>query len=257
MRLRITRSIIPNLLTLANLFLGFTGIAYISMHEYELAALILLFAGIFDVMDGIVARFVHSASQIGIQLDSFADSVSFGIAPSLMLYSVYFHTIGPVGLLFASITSITAVLRLARFNSQATFEDKIHFKGMPVPSSALFIVSYIIFYYLDPEFNEALKVPLLYIIVILAAFSMVSTVKFDNLPRPDLAMIKKHPWNFAITLVGFIAIVATSGKFLFPFMAFYVVGSYVRYIYEGIIKRNQKHKLKKDEEISSINKDYA
>ena len=159
--------------------------------------------------------------------------------------------------MLASLTSITSVLRLARFNSQASFEDKIHFKGMPVPSSALFIVSYIIFYFLDPQFSEELKVPLLYIIVILAAFSMVSTVKFDNLPRPDLAMIKKHPWNFAITLVGFIAIVATSGKFLFPFMAFYVVGSYIRYFYEGIFKRNQKHKLKKDEEISGVNKDYA
>ena len=136
MRLRITRSIIPNLLTLANLFLGFTAIAYISQNEYEMAAWILLFAGIFDVMDGIVARLVHSASPIGIQLDSLADSVSFGIAPSLMMYSVYFHSIGVLGLLMASLTSITSVVRLARFNSQATFEDKIHFKGMPVPASA-------------------------------------------------------------------------------------------------------------------------
>jgi len=257
MRLRITRSIIPNLLTLANLFLGFTAIAYISQNEYEMAAWILLFAGIFDVMDGIVARLVHSASPIGIQLDSLADSVSFGIAPSLMMYSVYFHSIGVLGLLMASLTSITSVVRLARFNSQATFEDKIHFKGMPVPASALFLVSYIIFYFLDPRYSDELKIPILYVIVILTAISMVSTIKFDNLPRPDLAMIKRHPWNFAITLIGFIAIIATSGRFLFPFMAFYVVGSYARYIYEAINKKNQKHKLKKDEEISSINKDYA
>jgi CDP-diacylglycerol--serine O-phosphatidyltransferase len=257
MRLRITRSIIPNLLTLANLFLGFTGIAYISEHEYEMAALILLCAGIFDVMDGIVARLVHSASQIGIQLDSFADSISFGIAPSMMLYMVYFHTLGPVGLLLASITSIMAVLRLARFNSQATFEDKMYFKGMPVPSTALLIVSYIIFYFLNPNYDNEWKIPVLYAIVIISAISMITNVKFDNLPRPDLAMIKKYPINFLVALVGFILIIATSGKLLFPFMAFYVVASYIRHIYELIRKRNQKHKLKKDEKISSVDKDYA
>ncbi len=257
MRLRITRSIIPNLLTLANLFLGFTGIAYISMHEYEMAALILLFAGIFDVLDGIVARLVHSASQIGIQLDSFADSISFGIAPSMMLYSVYFHTLGPIGLFLAASTSIMAVLRLARFNSQATFEDKMYFKGMPVPSTALLIVSYIIFYFLDPKFDNNWKVPILYVIVIVSAISMITNVKFDNLPRPDLAMIKRHPVNFIVALVGFILILATGGKFLFPFMAFYVVACYTRHFYELIRKRNQKHKLKKDEKISSVDKDYA
>ncbi len=257
MRLRITRSIIPNLLTLANLFLGFTGIAYISQNEYEIAALVLLFAGIFDVMDGIVARLVHSASEVGIQLDSFADSISFGVAPSLMLYSVYFHSIGIVGLLFSALTTITGVLRLARFNSQATFEDKMHFKGMPVPASALFLVSYIIFYFLDPTFSEQWKIPLLYVVVLLTGISMISTIKFDNLPRPDLAMIKKHPWNFVITLIGFVGVIVTKGKFLFFFMSFYVVGSYVRYVIQAINKRNQKYKLKKDGKISSVDKDYA
>jgi len=86
--MRITRSIIPNLFTLANLFSGFTAIIHISDGNYDKAAIFIFIAGIFDALDGMMARLTKSTSELGVELDSLCDAVSFGLAPSFMLYKI-------------------------------------------------------------------------------------------------------------------------------------------------------------------------
>lgn len=227
-RIRITRSIIPNLLTLGNLFSGFSSIIYISKSEYELAAIMVLIAAIFDMLDGIVARLIRATSEIGIQLDSLCDAVSFGVVPSYFLYSVYFSRMGEVGMLISSLPALAGVYRLARFNVQATLEDKYYFKGMPIPAAALTILSFVIIHFLDPNFSNQLKTIGIFIVALIVPLLMVSTIKFDNLPRPSKKAIKSHPWNFAVSLVGFILILLTKGKFMFLFMLFYMTISILR-----------------------------
>jgi CDP-diacylglycerol--serine O-phosphatidyltransferase len=238
-KIRITKSIVPNLLTLGNLFSGFTSIIYISKGEYEIAAIMILIAGIFDALDGVVARLIRSTSLIGVELDSLCDAVSFGVAPSFLLYSVFFNQIDEFGILFASLPALAGVYRLARFNTQATMEDKNYFKGMPIPAAALFIISYVIFYFNNNSFYYEFRVWGIYFVTFVAAISMISSVKFDNLPRPNWNSLQLHPWNFIISLIGFILSLISGGYFLFPFMVFYVLASYVRAFFFATKKKHK------------------
>jgi CDP-diacylglycerol--serine O-phosphatidyltransferase len=142
--MRVTRSVIPNLFTLANLFCGFAAIVACFEGHLDRAALLIITAGVFDMLDGVVARITRSTSEFGVELDSLCDAVSFGVAPSAMLYQAMFHDWHQWGLLLASLPALAGVLRLARFNIQLTsMEDKLYFRGMPIPAGAFMIVSYL------------------------------------------------------------------------------------------------------------------
>lgn len=230
MKIRLTRSIIPNLLTLGNLFSGFAAIIYISRNEFAIAAIMILIAGIFDTLDGIVARLIRSTSAIGVELDSLCDAVSFGVAPSFMLYQIYFYQLQYHGIVIASLPALAGVYRLARFNVTANFEDKTYFKGMPIPASALLIVSFCVFHFNSDYLAENLKIMLLYFVTFVSSISMITNVKFDNLPRPSWDYIKQYPWKIFITFATIIISIVTHGWFIFYFMVIYILYSYIRYI---------------------------
>lgn len=243
-KIRITRSIIPNLLTLGNLFSGFIAIIYIAKYEYEIAAIMILIAGFFDVLDGVVARLIRATSAIGVELDSLCDAVSFGVAPSFMLYTMFFYQFDPFGILLASLPALSGVYRLARFNVLASYDDKLYFKGMPIPASALFISSFAVFQFQDPSLDTTLKNIMMFSVPLIASLSMISTVKFDNFPRPSWNAIKTHPWNFGITLLGIIISTITRGYFIFYFMLFYILISYIRFFFTSTKKGiNSKKKI--------------
>ena len=113
--------IIPSLLTVFNVFCGFYAIvAAINGRFYE-AALAIIVAGFFDILDGRVARLMNSASEFGVQLDSLADLISFGLAPSILIYMWVLKPFGRLGWMAAFLFVLCGVLRLARFNTQAKF----------------------------------------------------------------------------------------------------------------------------------------
>ncbi|MGE5481033.1 MAG: CDP-diacylglycerol--serine O-phosphatidyltransferase [Chloroflexota bacterium] len=232
MKLTITRSIVPNMLTLGNLFCGFSALVFASDGDFMRASLFVLFAAVFDMLDGVIARLLRSTSEIGAELDSLCDAVSFGVAPSFILYKIFFFTWGDTGLLLASMPALAGVARLARFNVQLTsFEDKLYFKGMPIPSGALTILSYVVFFHTNPSIDPNLKSVLIVAVTVVTSLAMVSTIKFDNLPRPSKRSIKQRPYAFAVAVVGLILSVVTLGKAIFPFMLFYIIVSVIRYIY--------------------------
>ena len=218
--------------TLANLFSGFTAIIYISQNDFHKGAAFILIAAIFDMLDGIVARLVNATSELGAELDSLSDAVSFGIAPSFMLYQVYFYQIGDIGILISALPAIAGVLRLARFNIMlVSFDDKNYFVGLPIPSGALTILSYIIFVHLKTDISEISKTYLIYSVTIVTAAAMVSRIKFDNMPRPTKKSIKQRPIAAIIFFIGLIGTILSYGKMLFPFMLFYIVASSIRQLY--------------------------
>ena len=229
--MRVTRSIIPNLFTLANLFCGFGSIIASMEGHLDRAALFILLAGIFDALDGVIARLVNSASEFGVELDSLCDVVSFGVAPSIMLYAIFFNEWLNWGLLIASMPALFAVLRLARFNVQLTsMEDKAYFRGMPVPAAAFTIVSYVYFTHPDESIPDEWRPYLLVGLIALTSLAMVSTIKYDNMPRPTLRAIKERPFVFVVFLGGVVASIATAGKAIFPFMVLYMVGGAIRHL---------------------------
>ncbi len=230
-KIRITRSIVPNLFTLVNLFAGFSAIVYISKGDIERGAIFILIAAIFDMLDGIMARLINATSEFGAELDSLCDVVSFGIAPSFMIYQVFFVNYSEIGILFAALPAIAGASRLARFNIQIIdiVEDKQYFKGLPIPAAALTIVSYIIFImpsrYISTEIQEIAT----FILIILVSYAMVSAIKFDNIPRPTKKSFLERPIVTVAFILGVILAIVTKGLFVFPFMIFYIVVSSVRH----------------------------
>ncbi|MFM8839749.1 MAG: CDP-diacylglycerol--serine O-phosphatidyltransferase [bacterium] len=227
--MRITRSIIPNLFTLANLFSGFSAIVAISEHDLNRAGLFIVLAGLFDVLDGTMARLTKSTSELGVELDSLCDAVSFGIAPSFLLYSTIFHEMGPTGVLISSLSALAGVYRLARFNVQlAGFEDKLYFSGMPIPSGALTLVSYGLFIAPSGIIPHEYLIPITSLLICIVSLAMISTIKFDNIPRPTINSFKERPVIFILGLIAFMITVFSKGQYLFYVMSGYLLLGFVR-----------------------------
>jgi CDP-diacylglycerol--serine O-phosphatidyltransferase len=218
--------------TLMNLFMGFNAIIQISEGNLFKGGIFVLLAAVFDSLDGIVARLLKATSELGAELDSLCDAVSFGVAPSFMLYKAYFYQYGDYGLLLASLPALAGVTRLARFNIQLTsFEDKLYFKGLPIPGGALAILSYVLFFK-DSGLFPGIDSAYMWIAVsVCVAGAMISTIKFDNMPRPSAKYIKSKPITFSLFLIGTLASIFTKGLFMFPFMALYIIISSIRHLY--------------------------
>jgi CDP-diacylglycerol--serine O-phosphatidyltransferase len=237
--MRITRSIIPNLFTLANLFSGFTAIIHASDGHFQQAAFFILIAGIFDALDGVMARLTKSASELGVELDSLCDAVSFGVAPSFMMYKAVLYQWGDSGVLIASLPALAGVYRLARFNVQLSgFEDKLYFRGMPIPAGALTLVSYLIFFHDSGIIPQAYKIQCLVIALLMVSGAMISTIKYENLPRPSISLLRNRPVYSVIVLIATIGILYSKGKFLFPVMAFYLIFGALRSLVHLLADRN-------------------
>ncbi len=230
-KIRVTRSVIPNFLTLGNIFSGFTAIILIAESDFRYATFYIFMAAVFDMLDGIVARLLNATSEIGAELDSLCDAVSFGVAPSFMLYKAFFYQYNEVGILLASLPALAGVLRLARFNVQLiSFDDKLYFKGMPIPAGALTIVSFVIFYLQEQTLNEHILTVLSFLVIFLVPLAMVSNFKFDNLPRPNKQSFKTRPVVFILVIIAIILTIITKGYAIFPIMMFYVIVSPAREI---------------------------
>jgi CDP-diacylglycerol--serine O-phosphatidyltransferase len=231
-KIRITKSLVPNLLTLVNLFSGFAAIVYASQNQFERAALFILIAAIFDMLDGFTARLINAASEFGAELDSLCDVVSFGVAPSFILYQSYFYQFNELGILLSSFPALAGASRLARFNAQlSSLEDKKYFTGLPIPSGALTILSYMIFFDGKIINIEPLKSIMIFSVTFITSLVMVSTIKFNNLPRPNKQYFKENPVFSILTIIGIIASIVTSGQAVFIVMMVYIFFSAIRHIF--------------------------
>ncbi|MBI4534886.1 MAG: CDP-diacylglycerol--serine O-phosphatidyltransferase, partial [Ignavibacteriae bacterium] len=181
--MKITRAVVPSLFTVLNMFCGFLSIIHASREEFASAAWFVILAAGFDSLDGVMARITKSSSEFGVQIDSLSDVVSFGAAPSFIVYQIHLHQMGGLGILLSSLLMVFGGLRLARFNTQLVGFDKDHFVGLPIPASAITISALILNYWnplggLNPSAAELLP----WVVVILSLL-MVSKVKYDTLPK--------------------------------------------------------------------------
>ena len=200
-RLRITPSIVPNMFTAMNMFCGFISIINASNGQYIYAAWLIIIAAIFDTLDGWMARLTKSSSALGVQLDSLSDLVSFGVAPAYLIYRVDLINYNAIGIIISSLLMIAGGFRLARFNVQLVGFDKTFFTGLPIPSSAITVATFIIaFYDRHLGFNPSV---LIYIIpmVLILSFLMVSRVRYDTLPHFRKQEFKEKPYFYLVPVV--------------------------------------------------------
>jgi CDP-diacylglycerol--serine O-phosphatidyltransferase len=181
----------------------------------------IIYAALFDAFDGVVARFTGTSSRFGVELDSLADAVSFGAAPSFILFKAYFYSLDGFGIALASLVMIFAALRLARFNTQLVGFDKNYFTGVPAPLAALTISAFFLFYF-DKNFNHHTSEIFAYVLAVLLPALMVSKFRYDSTPKLSLREIKKHPVKFIIIFLVAVMVVLTRGDGLFAFCLFYL-----------------------------------
>jgi CDP-diacylglycerol--serine O-phosphatidyltransferase len=232
--MKVTRSVIPNLFTITNLFCGFSSMVHTLEGDYKTACIMIVVGGIFDALDGVMARLTNSSSEFGVELDSLADVVSFGLAPSLLVYGLTGRYMNPPGMLLAATPAICGALRLARFNVQLVGFDKNYFRGLPIPSAAFLIVSYVYFYFDGASDSVLVNGFGLMGITIIVSLLMVSTIKYDTIPKFTRKAVAAHPFKFASFVAGLTLAIVTLGKAIFPLMALYILAgavvSFVTYV---------------------------
>ncbi|RTZ42401.1 CDP-diacylglycerol--serine O-phosphatidyltransferase [Candidimonas sp. SYP-B2681] len=135
--------LLPNAFTTANLFAGFYAVVQAMNGQFEMAAIAIFLAMVFDGMDGRVARLTNTQSAFGEQYDSLSDMTSFGIAPALVMYEWSLQGLGRWGWLAAFIYVVGAALRLARFNTNIGVVDKRFFQGLPSPAAAALVAGFL------------------------------------------------------------------------------------------------------------------
>jgi len=183
--------LIPSLFTAGNLMCGFFSVIATFNGEFVNAALFIILANILDGIDGYAARLTKTTSRFGLEFDSLADVVSFGVAPAVLVYIWALVPWNNWGWLAACTYVTCGALRLSRFNVQAQGVSKSHFVGLPIPAAAQMITSTVImYYYLGGEGSPNRHVTLLLVIYGLAVL-MVSNVPYFSLKNNDIK--KRHP----------------------------------------------------------------
>ena len=204
--------LLPNLITTLALFFGFYAVVAAQSGSYELAAIAIFVAMVMDGLDGRVARLTHTQSDFGVQFDSIADMVSFGIAPALVVYSwalADLASLGSVweklGWLGAFIYTACTGLRLARFNTQAGMADKRYFQGLPSPAAAATLAGLV---WAGDRLDFGgwpAGIPAL-VITLLAAVLMVSNVRYDSFKEIDF----RYRVPFVVMVLGVMAVALMS-----------------------------------------------
>ena len=220
--------ILPNLFTTGNLFCGFFAIVSVFQEKFLFAAIAILLASVFDVLDGKVARLSGATSKFGVQYDSLADLVSFGVAPALLAFSWALRPYGRFGWLAAFLFVVCGALRLARFNVMSSSGEVKYFKGLPIPAAALMIALTILLYLRLIETGWVKDIVILVMIYVLA-FLMVSNIRYFSLKELNLA--KRKPFSiFMFIVLSMIVIVMEPVLVLFGSIFLYVFSGPVRMV---------------------------
>ena len=196
--------IIPSLFTTGNLICGFFSLISTFNGEYFQAALFIIFANILDGLDGLVARVTKTTSQFGVELDSLADLVSFGLAPAVLVYYWALVPWGTWGWLAACLYAVCGALRLARFNVQVKNVEKSHFVGLPIPAAAEMIVATIVMYYFLGGEGAAHKQIILLLVIYALGALMVSNIRYFSFKQ--FALKRKYPDWLLLSAILFIIV---------------------------------------------------
>lgn len=227
--LRVSRSIVPNVFTLANMFSGFMAVLF-ALYSRELisAAWMIILAAFLDAMDGKIARITKTSSKFGIEYDSLADLISFGIAPSALIFVLYFSKWSTAGIFLSFFPLLFGSIRLARFNAQLEGFEKSHFKGLPSPMAAICLATYVIF--LNAYFPGKVFPNVLLLLTLVVSALMVSTIRYEIFPRLTVRGSNYQRIVFFVVVLLGITLLIFPQTLFFPYIIFYILSGLVRYV---------------------------
>jgi len=214
--------LLPTLFTLGNMFCGYACIVYAMRGEYETAAPYIGFAIVLDMLDGRIARLTGTASDFGMEFDSLADVISFGVAPAILSFAWGLQSLGRLGWLAGFMYVTAAAMRLARFNIQSGMGgDKRYFVGMPSPAAAAIPAATVFVYPMGlNDYRAAL--PALAMVLLPAAL-MVSTIRFRSFKTIDLQ--SRRSYTVILLIAAGIVLIATHPRFVLIAMAYTYLAS--------------------------------
>ena len=204
--------LLPNLLTTCSLFAAFYSIVASFKGVFDMAAVAIFVGLIADGLDGRIARLTNTQTDFGAEYDSLSDMVTFGVAPSILMYSWILQHLGQFGGMLAFIYTVAVALRLARFNTQLETADKNYFQGLACPAAASVLCSYV---WVCQAECEYLKIPFIAItLVLIMAMLMVSNIRYSSFK--DLGTKGRIRFLHVLISVGvFVAIASNPAITLF------------------------------------------
>jgi CDP-diacylglycerol---serine O-phosphatidyltransferase len=196
--------ILPTLFTVGNLFCGYLSIWCSIRGTFELAAALIIGAGVLDGLDGRIARMTHSTSEFGEEYDSLADLVSFGVAPAILAYSWGLADFDRLGWMASFLFVVCGSMRLARFNIQAHVVDKRYFVGLPIPAGAGALATIVL---ATPErLVSRMWMGGLLALTFILSFLMISTIRYRSFK--DLDLKRRRPAWILPAIAIFFAVIA-------------------------------------------------
>lgn len=239
--------ILPSLFTSANLIMGFLSVLFSIHGNFSAASWCIIGAIMMDALDGRVARWTKSTSSFGVELDSLADLVSFGVAPSILMYQMVLQTMGRPGIMIALFFVVACALRLARFNIKAHEGASLpHFMGLPTPAAGGILASFALSYELFESGQEitAKTIPLIMekmpfffksipIMMVIISILMISSVPYYA--GKNLKMNRPKSFQLlTLMVIGIMLIVAYPQNTIFIIFVLYLLSGITGYIWRYI-----------------------
>lgn len=247
---RKTKNAIPSIFTLGNMSCGVMAMLNVSNENFTQACYFLVGSYIMDILDGRVARMIKAETEMGIELDSFSDLISFGIAPAYMIYEFALKEYGIVSYPVILLYVICGALRLARFNikSLSGESSKTHFQGLPIPAAAGIIIFFVLSYSIIENETPAKTIklistsmPFLYtifpFIMIIISLLMISSIPYVAMKSKNSFVIKS-PFGIIATISTIFFITFYPQNALFIFFLLYALSGVIYFIFRSILSRN-------------------
>lgn len=219
--------LLPSMFTVANMFCGWACIVYSMRGDFMTAAPFIGIATVLDLLDGRIARATGSTSDFGVEFDSLADIISFGVAPATLVFAWALEPLGQLGWAVAFLWLTAAAVRLARFNVQTKNSDKRYFVGMPSPAAAGVPAATV--FALPAGFLEPFNIVGALIVMLLPAVLMVSRVRFRsfNLLIPG----RQRSYMTPLVIAGVIGAIAAAPQIALIVLSYsYLLSGLVGYV---------------------------
>jgi CDP-diacylglycerol--serine O-phosphatidyltransferase len=217
--------LLPSIFTVGNMFCGYACIMFAMRDDLVSAAPFVGFAVVLDMLDGRIARMTRTTSAFGLELDSLADIISFGVAPAVLAFAWGLSELGRIGWAAGFLYVTAAAVRLARFNIQSPVQlDKRYFVGMPSPPAAG-VVAATVFAWPYPLVDKSLAIVAM-AVVLVPAVLMVSTIRFRSFKTINFGWSLSYINVFVIA--GLIALIATEPRVTLVILAYtYLLSAFV------------------------------
>jgi CDP-diacylglycerol---serine O-phosphatidyltransferase len=226
--------LLPSMFTMANLFCGYACIVHSMRQELSTAALFIGFAFVLDMLDGRIARMTGTTSAFGLEFDSLADVVSFGVAPAILSFQWGLQPLGRIGWAAGFLFVAAAAVRLARFNIQSGSQDKRYFVGMPSPAAACVPAATVFAY--PQGFQSATHAVAVLAMVIVPALTMVSTIRFRSFKTFDL-QARRSSAVLVLVAAGLVLLAAEPQYVLVALAYTYLASGFIGYAWTRLHRR--------------------